>query len=260
MSVKSFMSKMRNLAAFDFDHTIIELNSDAVIASTVQGGVPESVKNLHRNNGWTAYMQKIFELLNMEGYSEDFIRNTIIKLNPVCGMIDLIEELSSKFNYDVIIISDSNSYFIDAWLNNYDLKKCVLRVFTNPAQFKDNLLMIEPYHLQDYCDLSSKNLCKGQILQDFVAEQEKNGVLYDRIIYAGDGANDLCPILRLKIGDHAFVRNGFKLADIVKKVVNGDMKDKSENLYEIKAKIHYWTDALNILEKVRNIHDEINDS
>ncbi|XP_044751138.1 probable phosphatase phospho2 isoform X2 [Coccinella septempunctata] len=218
---------MKNLAVFDFDHTIIELNSDVVIASMIPGGVPESVKKLHCNNGWIAYMQGVFDTLHIRGYNQDFINNIIMKLDPVVGMLDLIKELVVSFNYDVIIISDSNSHFIDTWLTYNNLKKHILEVFSNPAVFEGDLLKIKPYHLQDYCNLSSKNLCKGQILQDFITQQKKDGNIYNRILYAGDGANDLCPILRLKNCDHAFVRSRYKLEELIEKVNNGEIKDKS---------------------------------
>lgn len=248
---------MRNLFAFDFDHTIIELNSDTVVASKIPGGIPENIRKIHK---WTEYMQGVFATLHKFGYTKDFYRTVIEGLDPVAGMIDLIRELKTNFNCEIIIISDSNSYFINTWLVHNNLENNILKVFTNPAEFKDNLLKIEPYHFQDRCELSSENLCKGQILQDFILEQKKSGVIYNTILYAGDGANDLCPILRMKQHDHAFVRRGYRLSDLVGKVLKSDMKDKSGAYYQLQATVHHWTDASDILQNVREICGEINDS
>ena len=65
-------------------------------------------------------------------------------------------------DFEVIVISDANTYFINHVLETHDLEKCVTKVFSNPAYFDETgLLRIEWYHSQDYCDLSNKNMCKG---------------------------------------------------------------------------------------------------
>ena len=46
---------------------------------------------------------------------------------------------------------------------------------------------------QETCTLSTKNLCKGQIMEDYV---QSCGKRFSFICYVGDGGNDFCPSLR----------------------------------------------------------------
>ena len=116
-----------------------------------------------------------------------------------------VEELSAT----IIIISDSNSEFISHILKVRKLDHLVDQVFTNPASWSsDGLLSILPYHHQETCKLSTKNLCKGQIMEDYL----KNcGKTFSFICYVGDGKNDFCPSLRLTEKDLVGVREGFSL-------------------------------------------------
>jgi len=115
-------------------------------------------------------------------------------------------------DFEVIVISDSNSYFIHHVLDYHGLSQYFTKIFTNPAHFDENeLLKIEWYHVQDYCNLSNKNMCKGQILEDYIESRRKENVTFQRHYYCGDGSNDFCPSLRLKEGDVTFPRIGFRL-------------------------------------------------
>lgn len=243
----------KKLAVFDFDHTIIHDNSDIVVMNMIdQKKIPATIKQLHRSDGWTAFMQAIFNLLHNHSITEDKIKNIVDNLPGVPGMSDLIKELSEKLNSDVIIISDSNSYFINTWLEAKGLKKNVVKVFTNPAYFDNRgLLNITMYHLQDFCKLSTKNLCKGQIMEDFIEQQKCNGTLYNQVIYCGDGLNDFCPILRLREDDLACVRKKFKCAEIVKKSKDGLYKDESGQYRVVKANIIEWDTGFEILDYIK---------
>lgn len=242
---------MKNLIAFDFDHTIIDKNSDVVAMDLLpKNSIPDSLRKLYTDDGWTNFMQGIFKLLYEHDYNENKIRSVIEDLEETKGMCNLIKQLSEKFNYDVIIISDSNSYFINAWLERHDLREKVTKVFTNPAQFHEGILQIKMYHLQDSCKLSTKNLCKGQILEDFVKHQSKKDVNYDKIVYVGDGTNDFCPILRLDDKDLACAREDYKLSIMVKKTMAGKPIDDTNIVHDIKSKVITWKNGFNILNEL----------
>lgn len=242
---------MKKLIAFDFDHTIIDKNSDVVAMEMLpKNGIPDSLRELYKEDGWTNFMQGVFKLLKEHNFTEKNIREVIEELKPTDGMCDLIRELSDKLNYDVIIISDSNSYFINVWLQKYCLEKHVLKVFTNPAQFEEDLLSIKMFHLQNTCTLSTKNLCKGQVLEDFITKQNKDNVNYERIVYVGDGTNDFCPILRLKDSDICCVRKNYKLAQIVQKTLEGKPFDESNIVYKLKSKVVMWDTGSEIFKAI----------
>ncbi|KAK9687472.1 putative Phosphatase [Popillia japonica] len=117
-------------------------------------------------------MQGVFELLYEHGFRKNEIQTAIDDIKPVSGMIELMRSLKLDLGYDVITISDSNTYFIDTWLNKNSFTKNIDKVFTNPANFVDGLLKIEMYHVQSDCKLSTKNLCKGRILDEYLAAQK----------------------------------------------------------------------------------------
>lgn len=244
------MSKKR-LAVFDFDHTIINDNSDVAVINLIdRSNIPEEVQVLHKDDGWTAFMQGIFDLLHEKGASLLSIKTLVENLPPVDGVIELIKVLE-KNNFDIIIISDCNSYFIDIWLEKNGLQNVIFKVFTNPAYINDDgKLNISMFHVQNSCKLSSKNLCKGQILEDFIEERAKNGVKYSQVIYCGDGVNDFCPILRLNENDLACVRNNYKCLDLVTKAKEGQSFEKSGQPHIVKAEVLVWESGLDILNKL----------
>lgn len=88
-----------------------------------------------------------------------------------------------------------NSEFIDCILTETGLNDTFSRVDTNPAKFNaGGRLTIEYYHNKD-CDLSTVNLCKGQIVVDHIEKREREGTQYKCVVQVGDGINDFCPAL-----------------------------------------------------------------
>jgi pyridoxal phosphate phosphatase PHOSPHO2 len=74
---------------------------------------------------------------------------------------------------EIIIISDSNTIFIDHILRENHMLDLFDEVFTNPAHWDEqqpNLLHVKPFHHNEDCLLSGKNLCKGKVLQNYIAK------------------------------------------------------------------------------------------
>lgn len=245
---------MKNLAVFDFDHTVIDDNSDTAIMKLIdKSKFPSDLFTLCNTKGWTAFMQGVFEILYQNNVTDSQIDTFIKNLLEVDGMKLLITELHDSLNYDVIIISDSNTYFINSWLQVNNLTSKVLKVFSNPAQFDENgLLNIKMFHVQDICKLSTMNLCKGMIMEDFIKEQSKRGIVYNKVVYIGDGYNDLCPILRLKKSDVACCRDNYKCAHLVKAIQEGKPLDGNDySKYELNAEVCIWNGGYDILTHLK---------
>ena len=235
----------KRLAAFDFDQTIVNDNTDTVVRALMDPKkIPSSVQNLVRES-WTQYMREIFSLLHDEKISEKSIRTTIGEMNEVPGMVKFIKSLHSM-NFDLVIISDSNSEFIDEWNRVHGLS-IFHRIFTNPASFsKNGLLKISPYHHQTDCKISAQNLCKGQVLEEFIKERyDKNKIIYENVLYIGDGTNDICPILKLSNKDYGCVRINYSMD---KRLTKNPELEK-----EIKANLIKWSSGFEILEKISQI-------
>lgn len=233
------MSTCRTLIALDFDHTVVDDNTDIVARNLLRPEqIPESVQKLYiKGSDWIGYMQEIFHLLHDNGFSQENILDAIRGIPETPGFCDFIQRMAQRPDVDVIIISDSNSVFIGAWLEKHKLTSSIRQIFTNPAEFADcgGALQIRPYHQQTDCPLSSVNLCKGQVLCDFLQERKE----YQHCIYAGDGRNDVCPSLRLTGLDLACPRIGYPCL----KALQG------EHAANLKAPLFMWDTGYELLYK-----------
>lgn len=232
------------LLAFDFDHTLIDNNCDTYIYKLAPGGkIPDTLKALYRKDGWTHYMGEVFKYLFENGVTKEDIFKCLCEIQLTNGMEKLFNSLP-KGKSECIIISDANSVFIDVILNNFGLKHHFQEVFTNPAKFnEEGCLTIEMYHHQDWCTLSTKNLCKGHILGNYIKAREKDNVAFSNIAYIGDGTNDFCPSLRLQECDLVFPRQGYSLIEYIPKM-------EAEQNLKIRAPVHPWDMGKEILDQV----------
>jgi len=58
--------------------------------------------------------------------------------------------------------------------------------------------------------------------------------LYDRVVYGGDGANDVCPALQLRACDVLLVRRGHGLAAYLAAAA------VDASLRQVLASVYYW--------------------
>lgn len=199
------------LAVFDFDHTIVDGNSDLVARDIIEPHdlIPNR-KDYHNN--WTQYMQQVFNVLKNIKISAEQVVDAVSLMNSIQGMPKLMRALK-KSNIDIIVASDSNTLFIHYWLKFNKLSDIVSCVFTNPAKIEDGLIEIKPYTEQTTCNQCQKNMCKGLIVKEYVSKTDNK---FNKIFYFGDGSNDLCPVLKLTQNDIAFPRLGYALENLLK--------------------------------------------
>ncbi|XP_060066943.1 pyridoxal phosphate phosphatase PHOSPHO2-like [Ylistrum balloti] len=250
------ISKMtgRLLLAFDFDHTMIEENSDLWVKRLAPGGVlPQEIEDKYSDDGWTHYMGTIFEYLYNIGARQHDIQKCLTEIPLTSGFKQLLD-YAHKQGHDCIIISDSNSFFIRYILECYNLENIISKVYTNPAEFdKEGCLKIDLYHHQDWCNLSTVNLCKGHILTEHIREQAVLGHTYSRVVYVGDGSNDLCPALTLSDKDYICPRVNLRLWKKVNAILAGDEKFKK---YSLKARVLEWESGTEILKMIKELDSE----
>ncbi|KAG8238311.1 hypothetical protein J437_LFUL017846 [Ladona fulva] len=239
----------RLLAAFDFDHTIIDGNSDTKVRDLLPvDKIPEEVRRLYRSDGWTVYMRSIFKILHQNNFGKEELLREVRNIPLTSGMDELLKWLRSV-DSEIIVISDSNSVFINDYLINSGIE--VDRVFTNPAEFNESgCLEIEMYHLQDWCSLSTKNLCKGHILEKYIQGRKNDGVEFSFVAYIGDGTNDFCPSLKLGENDITFPRVGYSLE---KKLA----VTKSKEAYMLKASVFPWRTGTDVKEALQQRLDNL---
>jgi len=230
------------LLVFDFDHTITDLNTDVEVQKLAPGGeIPKNseIRAMYSEKGWTEFMGAVFKLLHENGTTKSAILEVMGGLEFTPNMEELLVDAVEQLGATIIIISDSNSEFIRHILEVRRLGARVERVFTNPGEWRGDLLEIRPYHHQETCSLSTANLCKGQILEEFLAAAP---VPFPFVCYVGDGRNDFCPSLRLANRDLVCVREGYSLEKYIPQ-----MEEKG---HKIAAEVVKWTDAKTIWSKL----------
>lgn len=248
----------KRLAVLDFDHTVVSDNTDIVARDLIAAAkIPARVTELYKSSGWIPYMQEVFHLLYANGVRASDIRASIDAIPEVRGFTDLIRQLHDQHHFEFVIISDSNSEFIGGWNRRHGIDQYVRQVFTNPAGFDgDGRLLVQPYHHQTGCPLSSENLCKGAVMEAFV---EAAGIgAYDTVFYVGDGLNDLCPMLRLGRADFGCVRRGYRLEKEIRPWMMDDAGAKvaegaaanGDGQRQLDAEIIFWDDGHDLLQAI----------
>lgn len=236
---------MRFLIAFDFDRTIVEDNTDSVVQVIKDSGpIPSELNVIADEEGWTAFMQAVFKHLHSKGIQESEIKEKIQSMKFVQGMKECIQGLNDMGG-DVIIISDSNTVFIDYLLVQNEVTDCFKAVYTNPAKFDSNgQLQLEPFHENKDCKLSGVNLCKGRVLKDYIDSNPE----FEFVAYVGDGSNDFCPMLSLTSNDLAFPRSG----QTSEYGITREIRRRKKQGLELKCKVREWCDGHDVLKIMRD--------
>ncbi|KAK5935868.1 hypothetical protein CgunFtcFv8_021185 [Champsocephalus gunnari] len=238
---------MKTLMVFDFDHTVVDDNSDTwVIRSLPSQTLPDSVKKSYRKGHWTEFMGKVMKYIGEQEVSPDSIRSVMETIPFTAGMKDLLTFISEhKSTIDCIVISDSNSLFIDWIIQASGFHAAIDQVYTNPAKFNElGYMEVQNYHSHD-CDQCSVNLCKKKVLEVYLSEQSDRGVEYEQVFYSGDGRNDFCPTSCLRGSDFVMPRKGYTLEKLL--VTLQDQKDNSS----LRAKVIAWSSGTDILEELK---------
>lgn len=178
--------------------------------------------------------------------SPDRVRSVMETIPFTAGMTDLLKFIAEhKSAVDCIVISDSNTIFIDWILNASGLRAAVDQVFTNPAKINEfGYMEVQCYHSHD-CERCPVNLCKKKVLELYLSDQFSGGVEYERIFYVGDGGNDLCPTSCLRGHDVAMPRKGYTLEKLLSKP-----ERQGENI-SISAKVVAWGSGTDVLEELK---------
>ncbi|XP_072943245.1 pyridoxal phosphate phosphatase PHOSPHO2-like [Epargyreus clarus] len=202
----------KSLAVFDFDRTIVNGDSDATIINSLKEKNPPPEWD-SENYDWTPYMDNVFEHAYSAGMSQDHILDCIASMPPTPGVEELITTLDAR-GWDVLVITDANSVFVDHWFKTHGLKSCITSVITNPASWQRGRLYISPCARAAGCPRCPDNLCKAAELRRW-----RTGRSYDRLVYVGDGRNDYCPATTLSEDAIVFPRRGYPLHDLIKKTL-----------------------------------------
>ncbi|KAK2654043.1 hypothetical protein Ddye_013899 [Dipteronia dyeriana] len=227
------------VAVFDFDKTIIDLDSDNWVVDELAG--TELFNQLLPTMPWNSLMDRMMKELHSQGKTIEDIEE-VLKRVPIHPRIIPAIKSAHALGCELRILSDANMFFIETILNHLGLKDYFSEINSNPSFVnEEGRLRILPYH--DFttsshgCRLCPPNMCKGLIIERIQASLAKEGDK-KKLIYLGDGSGDYCPSLKLKEDDHVMPRKKFPLWDLI-----------FSNPIRIKAEIHEWSDG-EVMEKV----------
>ncbi|XP_061726161.1 pyridoxal phosphate phosphatase PHOSPHO2-like [Cydia pomonella] len=228
--------KMASLAVFDFDRTIVDNDSDAVVIEKLREKQPPPEWE-SENRDWTPYMSDVFEHAYSAGLRESDVLSAIASMKATPGCIHMLKALH-KAGWHIVLLTDANTVFVQHWLSTHQLEDCITAVITNRAFWDQGRLYIEPCMRQTACSRCPTNLCKSLALAQWCARHQ-----YSAICYAGDGRNDYCPATNLPAHATVFPRRGYPLDDLIK-------KNLSSSTPHIKAKVVPWDSCDTILEEL----------
>ncbi|XP_064177938.1 probable phosphatase phospho1 [Anguilla rostrata] len=202
----------RFLIFFDFDETIVDENSDDAVVQAAPGRkLPGWLKDSYRPGHYNEHMQRVLAYMAEQGVPEDTIRSAIEKIPASPGILALFQYMRAHpKDFEAVLVSDANTYFIEAWLRRAGARQLFHKIFTNPASFDGGgRLVLRPHHSHG-CARCPENLCKQAVVRDYLAQRaQERGCPFQRVFYVGDGANDFCPLLALGPMDTAFPRRNY---------------------------------------------------
>ncbi|RHZ63532.1 hypothetical protein Glove_329g52 [Diversispora epigaea] len=253
------------LFVFDFDWSLIDENSDTWIIEQFSPTLRAQMNKLREEYQWTDLMNYLVGKLYDQGISKQQIEQMLAKIPFHVDMISALK-LIKEANHNIIIISDSNTIFIEEILKAHGILDLFSGIISNPANWQDNgQLNIQrlmpktdpPHNCKNKC---AENICKGKELmnylttlssassQDYNNDDEKKVNYYDQIIYVGDSSNDFCPATRMSRNDILLVRKDYSLERFIKKLLTTNDKDLPTS---INPRIIYWKDGSEILDLMK---------
>ena len=167
-----------HIIIFDFDYSLINVNSDTYVPEYFAPELESYIKNeIKLGRQWTALMNNVVHKLFHEYHI------TPEQINKCLGTMPYFPEIQQILLYAgtlsssstslvrTYILSDANTIFINEFLKAQNLTSSIYQVITNPAYYdNEGCLHIHPYtnslngDLPHLCPRCPINLCKGKVL------------------------------------------------------------------------------------------------
>lgn len=242
--------KKKIFFVFDFDQTIINLNSDYEILTLLSEDSNIHLKPLiEKSTNWANYMQEVYKRMKHDKVKIEQIKEIVENLTLNKGYEELFELIrDNKDKIDALIISGANTLFLKWFIEKKGYHDIFPNYYSNWAHEDEDLVIkIKPHHIHN-CETCDKSQCKKKILIEHIeqlegSDHQNKDYFYDTLIYAGDGENDYCPGTILREDDLFFPRKGYAL----------DRKLKKGFSKNLKCKVHVWEDAYTIIEELKKL-------
>ncbi|KAL8458498.1 hypothetical protein ACS0TY_036137 [Phlomoides rotata] len=221
------------LVIFDFDKTIIEVDSDNWVVDEL--GATDLFNQLLPTMPWNSMMDRMMKELHAQGKSIEDIKEVLRRIPMHPDIVPTIKK-AHALGCELRVVSDANTFFIETVLEHLGILDCFSEINTNPSNVdEEGKLRIFPYvdfqtSPHSCNNLCPPNMCKGMIIERIQASMGREGK--KRIIYLGDGIGDFCPSLKLTEADFMMPRKNFPAWNLI-----------CENRALLRAEMHDWIDG-----------------
>lgn len=263
----------------DFDKTITDCDAGDRLVGELAPELAPMLATIQQPANFVPLTNAVLAEMARRGISRDKLLNELRKMGSEipAASLQLLRWAHQK-RFDVRVISDCNTIFINQILTGARVNTLVKEVITNSACFERTItsdsasdltimkgwgdtsrginqqelkesshrLVIQPRHDskavgQHNCKICPSNLCKGQEL-----EKLRERTPYKRVVYLGDGANDFCPALTLTADDVVLARKDFDLDRLLKERAASPEAD-----CRLRARFHTWGTHQELFELVK---------
>lgn len=235
-----------NLIIWDYDHSLIDDNSDTFIPAALIPSDAETFirAGLSRGVQWTRLMDDVCGHMHSQGVTASSIISTAASVPVHASILAIIRAAGALAPHTAMqrILSDANTVYIHSFLEHHGLTPFFSAVHTNPASFDAaGRLRVSPAHTGEphSCARCPVNLCKGAVLRRWLSTDFAH-TARPRCIYVGDGAGDACPSLELEEGDVILAREGFALAKLLRQ-------------HPPRARVHEWRDGADVHRVIADV-------
>ncbi|GAA5906836.1 hypothetical protein JCM8208_000053 [Rhodotorula glutinis] len=197
----------------DYDWSYADQDTDRYVFEVLAPHLRSSLRAGKKTAQWTDNCAEHLRRLHAEGFKQKDVEGALhtLPIHPAMRRGFRNTKERDDLKTTILCLSNSNSVYIDTIMKHQNDADLFDEVITNPAKFRDDGLLelkrrVDPNGPQHGCKVGcSPNMCKGAELE---AWMERNGGWdsFDKVVYVGDGSNDLCPVLHLREQDVALVR------------------------------------------------------
>ena len=203
----------------------------------------ETIKEYYQGDWdlWTKYNQSLKTGKNLFNSKTEMVEELKQNFILVKGMDQVLKKLSE--DHEIIIVSANNLDNVQMALEKYHLDEYIEKIFARPSMITEDAKVLEypvPNEWGGPCEISGRAICKSACVQYFL----KNRKYYEKIVYIGDGKNDLCACLHID-GDNLMIypRDGISLKNNKKYSLISLLNSRC-----MQAKITPWNNGMDLLE------------